>query len=163
MQHANIARYEATSEIDEEVDIITVLSVKIDYLAHKVESMSQSFYAMQTKKSTCEECGANHSTSECPILSQQFEQAEYIQGGQYLQDNPFSNTFNPGWRNHLNFFWRDNQNNNRPQVSQFQRPERTNSLEDNLINSWRQLNGAQNLIISSLERRSPLFKIKALK
>ena len=26
------------------------------------------------------------------------------------QNDPFSSTYNPGWRNHLNFFYRNNQN-----------------------------------------------------
>ncbi|KAL2527791.1 Uncharacterized protein Adt_12845 [Abeliophyllum distichum] len=54
MHQANTTRYNATFEIDEEVDTIMVLSAKIDSLAHKIESMLHSVYAMQTKKSTSE-------------------------------------------------------------------------------------------------------------
>ncbi|KAL2532472.1 Uncharacterized protein Adt_05823 [Abeliophyllum distichum] len=57
---ANTTKYNTTSEIDEEVDTIMVLSAKIDSLAHKVDSMSHLVNMMQKKKSTCEECGTTY-------------------------------------------------------------------------------------------------------
>ncbi|KAL2486257.1 Uncharacterized protein Adt_31013 [Abeliophyllum distichum] len=57
------------------------------------------------------------------------EQVDYIQGGQRQQNNPCSNTYNLGWRNHPNFSWKDNQNNFIPQ---FQQPEKSTSLEDSI-------------------------------
>ncbi|KAL2505576.1 Uncharacterized protein Adt_21197 [Abeliophyllum distichum] len=92
--------------------------------------MSHLVNAMHMKKSTCEEYEANYSTSECAILSQQSKQVEYVQSGQCQRNNLFSNTFNPGLRNQLNFSWRDNQNNSRPQDSQFQQPEKKVTLKD---------------------------------
>ncbi|KAL2518138.1 RT RNaseH domain-containing protein [Abeliophyllum distichum] len=78
-----------------EIDTFTALSTHIELLAHKVESLSYSANAVQIKKSTCEECGASHSTSECPILSLQSEQVEYIQGGQAPGTLPSNTEVNP--------------------------------------------------------------------
>ncbi|XP_022871446.1 uncharacterized protein LOC111390615 [Olea europaea var. sylvestris] len=71
--------------------------------------MSQSANAVQTKRASCEECGADHSTVNCPILIQGTEHVDFIQGGQRQQNNPYSDTYNPSWRKHPNFSW-SNQN-----------------------------------------------------
>jgi hypothetical protein len=45
------------------------------------------------------------------------EKANYV--GQYpSKNNQFSNTYNPGWRNHPNFSWSNNQNALNPQGQQ---------------------------------------------
>ncbi|XP_022883796.1 uncharacterized protein LOC111400629 [Olea europaea var. sylvestris] len=62
-----------------EVDAYSALSAKINSLFNKVESISQSTNATYVLKLNCEECGRNHSTTECPILSQGMEQIEYTQ------------------------------------------------------------------------------------
>ncbi|XP_022859399.1 uncharacterized protein LOC111380147, partial [Olea europaea var. sylvestris] len=95
-----------------EVDAYSAISAKIDSLFHKVESMSQT---TQNKKISYEECGAEHKTSECPILMQGVEQTDFVQWGQRQQNNPHSETFNQGWRKHPNFSW-NNQNQNKPQA-----------------------------------------------
>ncbi|XP_050229099.1 uncharacterized protein LOC126678239 [Mercurialis annua] len=54
----------------------------------------------------CEFCGdISHSGGECLISEQTTnEQVNYV-GGQW--NDPYSNTYNPGWRNHPNFSWKD--------------------------------------------------------
>lgn len=86
--------------------------------------MSQTANAATVKKPSCGECGADHNTSNCPILTQEVEHVDYVQWGQHQQDNPNSETYNLGWRMHQNFSWSNhnknqNQNQNRPQ-GQFQ-------------------------------------------
>ncbi|XP_022856879.1 uncharacterized protein LOC111377952 [Olea europaea var. sylvestris] len=68
---------------------------------------------------SCENCGANHLTENCTSLGFPEEQINFIQNGS-RNFNPFSQTFNPGWRQHPNFRWSDNQqgsssNNNQPE------------------------------------------------
>lgn len=75
-----------------EVDAYSAISAKIDSLYHKVESISQ---ASQAKKSNCEECGAEHKTSNCPTLMQGIEKADYAEWGQRQQHNQYGETFNP--------------------------------------------------------------------
>ncbi|XP_050225511.1 uncharacterized protein LOC126674989 [Mercurialis annua] len=56
----------------------------------------------------CEFCGDfNHSGGECLVTGQALsEQVNYV-GGQRQANDPYSNTYNPGWRNHPNFGWRN--------------------------------------------------------
>ncbi|KAK8676073.1 hypothetical protein V6N13_034127 [Hibiscus sabdariffa] len=57
----------------------------------------------------CEQCGNNHDASEC---GQQFESSCYV--GNYNK-NTMSNTYNPAWRTHPNFSWKNQNNTLNPQ------------------------------------------------
>ncbi|KAL2512901.1 Uncharacterized protein Adt_18501 [Abeliophyllum distichum] len=94
MWASNRVQYKKTIGVHE-VDTLTMLSVKLDSLVHKVEARASRVYSRWSAPT----------------------------------NNPFSNTFNPDWRNYPKFYWRDNQNNIRPQGSQFQQPEKKISLE----------------------------------
>ena len=71
------------------------------------------------------------------------EQANYV-GNQFQKrqaNNPYSNTYNPGWRNHPNFSWSNNNNmaapNNMAKAQSppsFQQPQqdRMTSMENKL-------------------------------
>ncbi|XP_057487086.1 uncharacterized protein LOC130773154 [Actinidia eriantha] len=68
----------------------------------------------------CRLCeGVEHSTHDCPsipVLKESFNQGEHVSVNAMNPPNksnsPFSNTYNPGWRSHPNFSWRENQNQN---------------------------------------------------
>jgi hypothetical protein len=53
----------------------------------------------------------DHTTDTCPLYSSaDQEQANYVGQNNYPpKKNPYSNTYNPGWRNHPNFSWSNNQ------------------------------------------------------
>ncbi|MED6117804.1 hypothetical protein PIB30_113287, partial [Stylosanthes scabra] len=61
----------------------------------------------------CGICGGPHESNICSFIreDQPVEQVSYM-GNQQRQpfQNPNSNTYNPGWRNHPNFGWGGNQN-----------------------------------------------------
>ncbi|KAL4289819.1 hypothetical protein GQ457_14G014550 [Hibiscus cannabinus] len=52
----------------------------------------------------CELCGNNHDASEC---GKNMETSCYV--GNYNK-NTMSNTYNPAWRNHPNFSWKNQKN-----------------------------------------------------
>jgi hypothetical protein len=62
----------------------------------------------------------DHTTETCPMSSStDQEQANYVGQNNYPpKNNPCSNTYNPGWRNHPNFSWSNNQNVQNPQGQQ---------------------------------------------
>ena len=78
-----------------DVDLMTTIAAKVDALAHKVDGMALS---QPTQFST-----AGPSTD---ILGHELmEQVDYLGNPVRPQNNPYSNTYNPGWRNHPNFSW----------------------------------------------------------
>jgi hypothetical protein len=87
---------------------------------------------------TCDFCGQGHANGECfPAGS---EEANYLANFKRSNSNynPHSNTYNPGWRDHPNFGWGGNKNQNATQSNQQAPPpsnnqqKATSSLEDTL-------------------------------
>ena len=95
-----------------------------DNVKSQIESLRQQFEAfksqegrgihMAAKVETRDPCficgGTEHQPQECPTLGElrggNEEQCNAL--GDYKKPyNPFSNTYNPGWRNHPNFSWKD--------------------------------------------------------
>src|ERR1051325_10156555 len=54
----------------------------------------------------CEICGGPHFAMHCVATQEQVEQIHMLR-----QNNPYANTYNPGWKNHPNFSWKDQQGN----------------------------------------------------
>ncbi|XP_062008347.1 uncharacterized protein LOC133725208 [Rosa rugosa] len=78
-------------------------------------------------KQVCSVCSmVGHVSDTCPSLMEQngFEQANAVgfQGQQRPKYDPFSNTYNAGWRDHPNFRWSNNDNVLQPQGSNYNRP-----------------------------------------
>ncbi|KAK9033669.1 hypothetical protein V6N11_049855 [Hibiscus sabdariffa] len=90
----------------------------------------------------CELCGNNHDASEC---GQTLESSCYV--GNYNK-NTMSNTYNPTWRNHPNFSWK-NQNNalnpQQPNQSGFQNQPRQNPQQILPRQEYQQPNDYKNL------------------
>lgn len=60
---------------------------------------------------SCEIYGGPHFTMHCVATAQQVEEINFLK-----QNNPYSNTYNPGWKNHPNFSWKDQQGNAQKQA-----------------------------------------------
>ena len=72
---------------------MTAIAAKVDALATKVEGMAISqpshYYPPEPHTHTAEAT----------------EQVDYLGSQPRPQNNPYSNSYNPGWRNHPNFSW----------------------------------------------------------
>ncbi|PIN14790.1 DNA-directed DNA polymerase [Handroanthus impetiginosus] len=105
-----------------EVDQVTALNAKIDFL---MQSM-KNFGVNQVQHTPCP-----HSV----------ESIQFVSNARKPQNNPYSNTYNPGWRQHPNFSWNNNQGQgSAPRFQQggqqqVQQPmqEKKPSLEETLI------------------------------
>src|SRR3954466_1860175 len=54
----------------------------------------------------CDICGGPHFAMHCVAIAQQVEEIKFLK-----QNNPYSNTYNPGWKHNPNFSWKDQQGN----------------------------------------------------
>ena len=97
---------------------------------------------MVTKEESCNFCDImGHSTSDCPnipIFKEMFhDQANSINTFKKPFPSPYSDTYNPQWRNHPNFSWKEDKPAHAPQPPKpatnfsFQ-PSRLKTLEDTL-------------------------------
>ena len=101
-----------------DVDALALLSSKFNSfstdISKKINNIGTSQATPEASAFSCEMCGnQGHSVDNCKLNNKlTVEQANAIfnqprpqgQGG-----NPFSQTYNPGWRNHPNFSWKGNQ------------------------------------------------------
>ena len=98
-----------------EVDAITALSAKLDAMTKKIEGLSTNAVNTNNVDAPCEICGVSgHGPLECQqgmSLSngETIEHANVLGNYNRPRNDPYSNTYNPGWRNHPNFSYR-NQN-----------------------------------------------------
>jgi len=105
------------------------LQAKFAYLARKVEALEfkKNGQLKSVQDIVCQICETNeHTTNDRPTLpffkECLHEQAHVLNSFQRSSHNPYSQTYNPSWRNHPNFSWKSGNNN--PQTSQppFQTP-----------------------------------------
>ena len=100
------------------------LSAKYASLARKVEAleMKKSDHVKSIQEIACHICNSSeHVTQTCPTLPALQEclqdQANAINTFKRPNPNPYSQTYNSGWRNHPNFSWR-NENQAQPPPQQ---------------------------------------------
>jgi len=110
-------------------------NLKEDHDLHaKFASLAKKVEALELKKSgqlkfvqniVCQICETNeHSTNDCPTLPSfkecLHEQAHALNSFQRPNHNPYSQTYNPSWRNHPNFNWKSDNKNAQTSPSPFQ-------------------------------------------
>jgi hypothetical protein len=97
------------------------LQAKVAQLTRKLESLElqkvNEVVITPKKEEVCTICDTHeHSTNECPtipafreILNEQVSVNAVMPPQQQKRpfNSPFSDTYNPGWRNHPNFGWRN--------------------------------------------------------
>lgn len=88
-----------------EVNGIDHVNAKVDALTQKIESVSITPAAVVAAITpNCELCGTpGHTSADCQLLAGVLtDQINHAQG------NPYPNTYNLGWRNHLKFSYKSN-------------------------------------------------------
>ncbi|XP_050908983.1 uncharacterized protein LOC127122734 [Lathyrus oleraceus] len=84
----------------------------LDHVNAKVDALTQKIHNLAITPTTtvaavalnCEICGVpGHAAPECQLLTGvSTDQVHHAEG------NPYSNTYNPGWKNHPNFSYKNN-------------------------------------------------------
>ncbi|KAG8498773.1 hypothetical protein CXB51_005219 [Gossypium anomalum] len=95
------------------VDSVTMLSNQIEFLTKKIDGL---FGSMQVHPiMQCDASGGGMGNSEYPPYdpNMENEQMNHMGNNPRPHNNPYSNTYNAGWRNHPNFSW-GGQGNQRP-------------------------------------------------
>ncbi|KAL5560761.1 hypothetical protein UlMin_036972 [Ulmus minor] len=96
-------------EVRDDIDVKTTLAS----LTRKVEALVLS-QTMNSRTEVCALCqDSSHTAQSCPSLPTYqealSEQANALHSYGKSSDSPFAPTYNPNWRNHPNFSWRQNQ------------------------------------------------------
>ncbi|GAU10626.1 hypothetical protein TSUD_421080, partial [Trifolium subterraneum] len=102
-------------------------------LKHFTTTPATQMQANAVQDVRCAFCGKGHANGECfPTGSEQEMYLSNFKKSSTI-NNPYSNTYNPGWREHPNFGWGGNQNQSQQQApSQNSQPRQQSPLEDAL-------------------------------
>ncbi|KAL0400100.1 UNVERIFIED_CONTAM: hypothetical protein Sradi_2353300 [Sesamum radiatum] len=93
------------------IDAVSSLSAQMTALTHKVDNLGAVMWN-GTPIGPCGTCGQmGHLGQDCKVGNQFFihEDANFVSHGGRSTFNPYSSTYNPGWRSHPNFSWSNNQ------------------------------------------------------
>ncbi|KAK2436917.1 hypothetical protein QL285_021877 [Trifolium repens] len=112
-----------------EVSTHTALLAQIELLNKQLAAKSISEpNVSQVQDVRCDFCQGPHANGMCSAEANA-EEANYADG--YQKNNPFSGTYNPGWKDHPNLSW-GNQGNSLQGNSQTQQPRKPSPLEETL-------------------------------
>ncbi|XP_062103005.1 uncharacterized protein LOC133814000 [Humulus lupulus] len=108
-----------------ELDAITALTTQVASLTKQLQQNTMSAQVVQAQV-MCELCGGPHPFDQCQAAldpnNVPLDQAQVQTVGNFQRpyNNPYSNSYNPGWRNHPNFSWRNNQDQQQSFQPQYQ-------------------------------------------
>jgi len=97
-----------------EVTALTLLNAKVDAMNPRLERLNVNAVNSSAPPPSCEICGSiGHLTENCqdrsPFAQNTSDQVNYVNNFNWRPTNdPYSNTYNPYWRNHPSFSYRLN-------------------------------------------------------
>ncbi|XP_073304614.1 uncharacterized protein [Primulina huaijiensis] len=105
-----------------QVNDFSAVTSKLEALNRKIDSMNVNGTAMRLQEIFCEKCGGEHYVKDCQDSGPFYvnEEAPVNQLGiqNRPRNDPYSNTYNPGWRQHPNFSWGGQGSQTRPKGGQ---------------------------------------------
>ncbi|KAG9446884.1 hypothetical protein H6P81_013012 [Aristolochia fimbriata] len=103
------------------VDPVLALQAQVESLTKQLSKLHTPSLVAQI----CDMCGGGYPNHECQAGNIQavssLDQANYVSNFRRPND-PYNNTYNPGWRNHPNFSWNNNQQSSTQQPNAQTRP-----------------------------------------
>ncbi|KAK8681659.1 hypothetical protein V6N13_054061 [Hibiscus sabdariffa] len=85
-----------------ELDANDSVSAQLSAITNLLKNLQKPSDVREAKALSCIHCEGNHHATDCTVMH---EQASYLGNYNRNLNNPYSNTYNPGWRQHPNFSW----------------------------------------------------------
>ncbi|XP_073273245.1 uncharacterized protein [Primulina huaijiensis] len=105
-----------------QVTDFSAITAQLDVLNRKLDGLNMGGTSMRLQEILCEKCGGEHFVNDChddnPFYVQNEAPVNKIGLDNRPRNDPYSNTYNPGWRQHPNFSWGGQNSQNRPQGGQ---------------------------------------------
>ena len=95
-----------------DLDMFTNLSAQVSILSKQLQASQQLDSQLSVHKVEESPCHGPHPTSQCLMMNSMgdltVEQAQYMaKFPQNKNFNPYGQSYNPGWKNHPNFSWKN--------------------------------------------------------
>ncbi|XP_075489529.1 uncharacterized protein LOC142528372 [Primulina tabacum] len=105
-----------------QVTDLSAITAQLEVLNRKLDGLNMGGTAMRLQEISCEKCGGEHFVKDCqddnPFYVQNEAPVNQVGVQNRSRNDPYSNTYNPGWRQHPNFSWGGQNSQNRPQGEQ---------------------------------------------
>ncbi|XP_075486390.1 uncharacterized protein LOC142526001 [Primulina tabacum] len=105
-----------------QVTDFSAITAQLDALNRKLDSLNVGGTAMRLQEIFCDKCGGEHYAKDCqddnPFYVQEGAPINQVGVQNRTRNDPYSNTYNPGLRQHPNFSWGGQNSQNRPQGGQ---------------------------------------------
>ncbi|KAK8697859.1 hypothetical protein V6N13_113994 [Hibiscus sabdariffa] len=85
-----------------DLDANDSVSAQLSAITNMLKNLQKPIDVRDAKALSCVLCEGNHQANDCPTMH---ESASYVGNYNRNANNPYSNTYNPGWRQHRNFSW----------------------------------------------------------
>ncbi|KAK8562494.1 hypothetical protein V6N12_010572 [Hibiscus sabdariffa] len=85
-----------------ELDANDSVSAQLSAITNLLKNLQKPSDVREAKALSCVHCEGSHHAIDCPVMH---EQASYVGNFNRNSNNPYSNTYNSGWRQHPNFSW----------------------------------------------------------
>jgi hypothetical protein len=109
---ANFAVIDLKLETNKQVKIEEAVAAEVEKRLKALNIGAQKVaQVQQAPNDVCCICNGPYYTVHYFATPQQIEDIKFLK-----QNNPYSNTYNPGWKNHPNFAWKDQNGNVQQQV-----------------------------------------------
>ncbi|KAL4378104.1 hypothetical protein GQ457_02G030500 [Hibiscus cannabinus] len=127
------------------------VSAQLAALTNMVKNLQRPSSSQEVKviASYCDLCNVNYDFFECP----QNPESSFYVGNFNRNNNPYSNTYNPGWKQHPNFSW----NNQRNPSNTIRQNAEASGSQQNMSRQQNQLPQQQPPSTSSLENSLNAF------
>ena len=114
LHHASSGRQDKSSGRREgvhDLSVVVGLQIKVDLLTRKLDQVLATGLNQNQINPVCQICSdPSHYEAACPSTNQfpnlTHDQANMVYQYNRPRNDPYSNTYNPGWRNHPNFYWK---------------------------------------------------------
>ncbi|XP_073308362.1 uncharacterized protein [Primulina huaijiensis] len=105
-----------------QVTDFSAITTQLDVLNRKLDGLNMGGTAMRLQEIFCEKCGGERFVKDCqddnPFYVKNEAPVNQVGLHNRPKNDPYSNTYNLGWRQHPNFSWGGQNSQNRPQGGQ---------------------------------------------
>ncbi|XP_073152736.1 uncharacterized protein [Henckelia pumila] len=105
-----------------QVDAFTSMTAQLEAMNKKIDGLSLGNSAMRIQEVFCDRCQGEHFTKDCQTGNLFYVQDEapvnHVGSQNRPKFDPYSNTYNPGWKKHPKISWGGQNNQSRPYQNQ---------------------------------------------
>ncbi|XP_073139087.1 uncharacterized protein [Henckelia pumila] len=123
-----------------QVDAFTSVAAQLEVMNKRIEELTLGQSAMRIQEVWCEKCGAKHFTKDCQTVNPSYQpeggMVNHVGNQNRPRNDPFSSTYNPGWKQHPNFSWGGQNNRSYGNQNYGRQPQEENSSMEQMMQKF---------------------------